>query len=106
MSEEMIYPPGTAIAFTMGIYSDYKIIGHLILMKRCDVKALVAEYRRENPPEYRGDETNIAAFVAWLVTEGHAFPADVSEIHLGDYSGFDVEFGTADPPAKPEGREG
>jgi len=85
------YPAGTAIAFASGEYSDFSYIGHVVTMKACDLPALIAEHKSTYVAKNDWDEPSSDSFVAWLVASGHAFPADVSEVHIGSYGRLELD---------------
>ena len=90
MAATNIYPAGTAIAFSTGEYSDFGYIGHVVTLKTCDLAALIDEFKGAFKPKDEWDEPDPGQFVAWLVAHGHAFPADVSEVHLGSYGELEL----------------
>lgn len=100
------YPPGTAITFTTGCYSDFSTRGTLITLKDVDLAACAqafhsevklkdaeADARMAAGGKHEWVDTDPAGLVAWLIVNGHAMAAAVEEVHLGDYGNFEPEFG-------------
>lgn len=97
------YPPGTAITFTTGEYSDFCTRGTLITLKEVDLAAcarafhieyVAKEAETEARSEYIDDE-QVEDLVPWLIVNGYAMAAAVEEVHLGSYGDFEPEFGVA-----------
>lgn len=86
------YPAGTAIAFSSGEYSDFSYIGHVVTMRECDLPALIEEHKSTYVAKNKWDTPDSASFVAWLVISGYAFPAEVTEVHIGSYG--ELKLGT------------
>ena len=91
MSDTMIYPPGTAVMFETGEYSDYGVSAVLITLKELDLKAAAQRFQDTvvNLIEWGGIDHD--AFIAWLVTEGYAMAADVNRLHVGSYGRWATE---------------
>ena len=85
-----VYEAGTAISFSEGEYSDYGYAGHVVTMKRCDLPALAQEFKDSYKAKDEWDKPDPGAFVAWLCSQGHCFPADVEECHIGSYGRLEV----------------
>jgi hypothetical protein len=95
MSEVLKYPRGTALQFTSGEYSDFCTRGLVVTIKDLDLHEAATAYMREQcdatPDEDRrsfGVSYDLGGFVSWLVAQGYAMPADVEEVHLGEYDRF------------------
>jgi hypothetical protein len=71
------------------------LAGTIVTIKDCDLPALAQEYARQTAKPDRYLSVWLGGFASWLVASGHAMPADVQELHLGD-SFFEDEFGVTD----------
>lgn len=85
-----IYPAGTAIAFSSGEYSDFSYVGHVVTLKQLNLPERMQEFKDSFKPADEWDEPDPNSFVAWLVSQGHCFPADVSEAHIGSYGRLEL----------------
>ena len=117
MKQNLEIDAGEVINLSEGEYSDYGYVGSMVFRHSCNLETLTFEWMRSiydeavNTEWYDGGKS--AAFIAWLVVEGHAVPFECRDIHIGDYS--HVEIGTArttpmDPtewniPPLPEGEK-
>ena len=90
MAKRLVFPSGKAILFTAGEYSDFGTCGAVVTQKECDLLELAEAYCNER----RGtgdDYIDGSGFVAWLVTNGWAFPAEIQEVWLGSYGRLDLD---------------
>jgi hypothetical protein len=85
------FPAGSAVIFSSGDYSDRSNIATLIMLKECDIPSLVKKYGEEYPPSCYGYDAKVDRFPTWLIVQGYAMAADVQEVHLGGYSGFELD---------------
>ena len=90
MNTTLIYPAGTAIAFEAGEYSDFCYIGHVVTLKELNLPERMQEFKEGYKPKDEWDEPRPDNFVAWLVSQGHAFPADVQTVHIGSYGRLEL----------------
>lgn len=104
MSKTLIYPKGSAILFTTGEYSDYRINAMLIADKELDLPALAQAYVDERRKAFKPEDDRdhfdqydapCDLFPSWLVAKGWASPRPKEEavVHLGDYNAFEANFG-------------
>lgn len=92
MSERMhFYPKGTTITFSTGEYSDYGIVGHVVVKDDLDLPSKVSEYRAETNPENSKNGDDLFGFVSWLIRNGAVEVSDTELVHLGSYGNFAEE---------------
>lgn len=89
----LCFPAGKAIAFTSGEYSDFGHCGAVVTLKHCDLFKLGEEFKAtyKATAPYGGSFIHPSDFPSWLVANGHAFPAEIQEVHCGGGGGFDLE---------------
>lgn len=85
MDRTLNYPKGSILVLTSGEYSDYGMVGYVVTVEDCDLRALAQEYRNAHKPANQWDRPDPDGFVAWLVVNGYAMPVDASTVHLGSY---------------------
>ena len=90
MTETNIYPAGTAIAFETGEYSDFGYIGHVVTLAALNLRERMEEFKAGYKAKDEWDEPDPSAFVAWLVSQGHCFPAAVQTVHIGSYGTLEL----------------
>lgn len=89
------YPRGSVIAFTAGVYSNFRMEGLVVAVDDLDLPTLAQSYNARNGGKqflqktdqdpYSGESGDYYGFVAWLIANGFALPVEHSEMHLGDY---------------------
>lgn len=86
----LCFPAGKAIAFSTGEYSDFCYRGVVVTLKECDLFKLGQEFKAEKEKENDNDWVEPQGFPSWLVANGHAFPAEIQEVHCGSYGEFEL----------------
>ena len=81
MIKTLVFPAGRAIQFTSGEYSDFGNRAAVVTIKECDLRALADEFKATLTNGNSWE--HLSGFVPWLITNGHVFPADIQEVHLG-----------------------
>lgn len=90
MPRVLRYPKGSVLQFTTGQYSDFRTCGLLVAVQNLDLPKLA---QKMTAGKHRYDGAEHEDFASWLVANGHAMPVDSSEVHLGEYGRWEIEFG-------------
>ena len=86
MTDVLKFGAGVAIQFTEGCYSDFGLAGAVVTLKECDLIDLGKQYIAE----FDEDDWDRPDFSSWLVMKGHAFPAEIQQVHEDDGHRFDL----------------
>jgi len=81
---------GELIYMTQGVYSDYKIEGHLVMLWSGHLSSLLPQFIQDIAGKDKFllvlDRTEV--FVSWLVANEYAAPLKVREVYVGEYNDF------------------
>lgn len=91
-TEPLQYPLGTCMAFAVGDYSDYRIVGFLRALRKLDLPALAQLYNDTGPKDDWEMNPDCKHFPAWLVSQGYAKVVDMPIVHLGTWGDWEKKF--------------